>query len=182
MERRLEWAQDGEQVGSNAGCRVQDLPRARGEALTFGAGMLATDRKIVGCGAVLGGQAQQATSSALPPSRPGSVPAANLEDITDRIDKSQLGQCRFPIHFTPGWVRCSPKIVPWDPTAQDSTEKTQYRASKSFLAWPLAAYAPELHASARSGLKEEPYETDQCLSNGFRVGTFAGGAARQDIE
>ena len=39
MERRLKWAQDEEEVGSNADCRVADLTRAKGGVLTFGAAM-----------------------------------------------------------------------------------------------------------------------------------------------
>ncbi len=57
MEGRLEWVQDEEEVGSRAGCRVENLRRARGGVLTFGAGMLATHRGMVNCGALLGGHA-----------------------------------------------------------------------------------------------------------------------------
>ena len=53
MERRLEWAQDGEEVGSN---RVKDPTRANGGVLTFGAARPATHRGMVTCGALLGGQ------------------------------------------------------------------------------------------------------------------------------
>src|SRR6266498_3605125 len=119
MERRFEWAQDGEEAGSNAGCRVEGLTRATGGVLSFGAGMLASDRKIVACGALVGRQAKQATSSALSPSRPGSAHVASVDDITDRIDKYQRGQRRFPIHRTAGRTRSWPKIVPCDPTSQD---------------------------------------------------------------
>ncbi|SRR6266498_402060 len=184
MERRFEWAQDGEEISSNAGCRVENLTRAMGGLLTLGAGLLATDRKIVTCGALVGRQAKQATSSALSPSRPGSAHVASVGGITGRIDKYQRGQRRFPIRRTAGRTRSWPKIVPCDPTSQDSAERTHYRASKSFLAWHSVACGPEWDAWAwaRSGIKEEPYETDQRLSNGLRVGTFAGGAARPDIE